>query len=489
VGEQKSLKKNMFMSMILTASNFVFPLLTFSYVSRVLTPAGTGKVAFASSCLAYFSYIAVLGISTYGPRECAKVRDDKTKLSNLAQELLTINLISTGVAYFLFLIVLIAVPKIWQERQLFIVMSSSLLLKTIGMEWLFQALEEYTYITKRSLIFKVISVVLTFALIRDTDDYVRYGFLTIFTTSASYISNFIYARKYISFKKSIKFQLKRHLKPLFVLLSASIFVTIYANFDVVMLGFIKSDYEVGLYNAALKIKTIVLSVSTSLADVLIPRISYYFSKGEMKKIKELVIKSCRVSLLLAAPLAIYIMIFSNEVIWFACGKEYIAANNTLRILILCVFLMFFTYVFGQQILIPLGREKIYTQSVFTGMFINLLLNLLLIPYCGAVGAAIGTLITEMWNLIYMGYGVKKIGLNILKNIHFTKYVIGLLLAGIVGCFVGAKMRQDNIFLFLLITSVVFFGVYYLFLSLNREPLIYDEIEKLKGKIGHHEREN
>ena len=87
----KSVKFNFIMNFILTASNFIFPLITFPYVSRILLPLGTGKVAFATSVVTYFSMFSQLGIPTYGIRACAQVRDDKEELSRTVQELFLIN--------------------------------------------------------------------------------------------------------------------------------------------------------------------------------------------------------------------------------------------------------------------------------------------------------------------------------------------------------------------------------------------------------------
>ena len=81
-----SVKFNVVMNMILTSSAFIFPLITVPYVSRVLSTFGTGSVAFAQSVVSYFSLSALLGIPVYGVRECARVRDDREKLSQTVQE-------------------------------------------------------------------------------------------------------------------------------------------------------------------------------------------------------------------------------------------------------------------------------------------------------------------------------------------------------------------------------------------------------------------
>ena len=91
--KQKSLKLNFIMNAILTMSSFLFPLITFPYVSRVLLPAGTGRVSFANSVVTYFVMISQLGIPTYGIRACAVVRDDEEKLKKTVYELFIINVV------------------------------------------------------------------------------------------------------------------------------------------------------------------------------------------------------------------------------------------------------------------------------------------------------------------------------------------------------------------------------------------------------------
>ena len=477
--ENKSIKKNMVMSILLTASNFIFPLITYSYVARTLTPTGTGKIAFVNSILTYFSFIAMLGIPTYGLRECAKVRDNNEAFSHTVQELVIINLISTVFAYILLFSAVFFVPKLFEYRAVFAVMSIYIFLNSIGLEWVYKALEEYTYITIRSLIFKCISVVLVFLLIKSPDDYLYYGFLTIFTNSASYICNFINVRKYVSFKKTSQYELKKHLKPIFMLFATSIIITIYSNFDVSMIGFISTEREVGLYNAALKIKSILLSLSTAVTSVMIPRMAYYFRDEKTNQVNSLLEKSMRVSLIIALPFAVYVFVYAEKCLSFLCGNEYLAAGSTLRVLMLCIVPLIITNILGNQILIPSGNEKRYSQSVFIGMWINLVLNLLLIPYLGAFGAAIGTLITECFNVVWMGMGSEKYIKVLLNNIKYYKYFTPLIIGTIISLLLFKNISALNVFWQLVYTSIVVFGIYYVGLIVQKEPLIEQTLNKIK----------
>ena len=278
-----SLKVNFIMNAILTLSSFLFPLITFPYISRILLPAGTGKVSFATSLVSYFAMLAQLGIPTYGIRACARVRDDRRELTQTTHELLYINMIMCVVSYIIFFLVLGLVPRLREERILYLIVSLTIAFNALGMEWLYKALEEYTYIAVRSIFFKLIALIAMFLMVHEKGDYVIYGGISIFASSASNILNFIHARRYIDRKPIRTLQLKKHGKAVGVFFAMSCATTIYTNLDTVMLGFMSSDVDVGYYHAAVKIKTILVGIVTSLGTVLLPRASYYIQGGKMEE--------------------------------------------------------------------------------------------------------------------------------------------------------------------------------------------------------------
>jgi len=243
--KQKSLKLNFIMNAILTMSSFVFPLITFPYISRILLPAGTGKVSFATSLIAYFAMFAQLGIPTYGIRACARVRDDKEKLTRTVHELFIINLVGSIIAYTALFVALAFVPRLQEDKTLYLIISVTIILNCFGMEWLYKALEHYTYITVRSIVFKFIALVAMFAFVHKQSDYVIYGGLTILAASASSIFNFIHVHNYITLKPMGGYHFKHHFKAVVVFFAMSCATTVYTNMDTVMLGFMKTDVDTG----------------------------------------------------------------------------------------------------------------------------------------------------------------------------------------------------------------------------------------------------
>ena len=467
--KQKSLKLNFLMNILLTMSSFIFPLITFPYVSRVLGPAGTGKVSFATSVISYFSLFAQLGIPTYGIRVCAGIRDNKEELTRTVHELLFISLITTLISYLALFIALFTLPKLRAEKPLLVVISASILLSAIGIEWLYKALEQYTYITVRSAIFKFIALVGMFFLVRSEKDYVAYGFITIFAASASNVLNLINAHRYIGFRPVGRYNLKRHLKPVFVFFAMSCASTIYTNLDVVMLGFMKNETEVGYYNTAVKVKAILGSVLFSLANVTLPRASYYIREGLTEEFRRISKKALTVAVLLSIPLTVYFTIFARDSVLLLSGDAFLPSVLPMQIIMPTVFLIGITNLLGFQILVPTDREKIVLYSVIAGAATDLVINALLIPRLASAGAAIGTLVAETVVLIIQCVYLRKETGSIFREIRWLKILGGTAAAVLLSFFV--LYLPVGPFLTVLISAVLFFGVYGVFLLLTKEELV------------------
>ena len=128
MGKKASLKINFIMNSLLTMSQFIFPLITFPYISRILLPVGTGKVSFATSIVSYFALFAQLGIPTYGIRACAKVRDDKKELTRTVQEIFIINFVMSLITYVVFFFAIYYVPRLRQDKELLMIIGLTIFL-------------------------------------------------------------------------------------------------------------------------------------------------------------------------------------------------------------------------------------------------------------------------------------------------------------------------------------------------------------------------
>lgn len=471
----KSLKLNFIMNAILTMSSFLFPLITFPYVSRILLPIGTGKVSFANSVVTYFVMISQLGIPTYGIRACAIVRNDEEKLKKTVYELFLINVVMSILAYIVFFVALIYVPRLRADRTLFLITGTLIFFNTIGVEWLYKALEQYTYITVRSIIFKFIALIAMFALVHDVDDYVIYGGISIFAASASNAFNFIRLRKIIGKKKVSQLNFKQHFKPIFTFFIISCATTIYTNLDNVMLGFMKDDVEVGYYNAATKIKNILVSIVTSLGTVLMPRASYYLQNGMEDEFYKLSKKAVKFVFLAATSMMIYFMLFAREGVLFLSGEAFEGAILPMMIVMPTLFFIGLTNIMGIQMLVPMGREDAVMISTFAGAIVDLILNAIFIPMLGSTGAAIGTLVAEFVVLIVQMIYLKKDVRYLYSKQDYSKILAALLIAVVSAGIV--KVFVPGVFIKLVISAIFFFGLYGIALYVMKEEIVTENLNK------------
>lgn len=478
--KQKSLKLNFIMNALLTMSSFVFPLITFPYVSRILENDGVGKVALATSWIAYFSMFAQLGIPTYGIRACAKVRDDREALTRTVHELFFINIVMSILAYGAFMLTLVWIPRLQEERLLYLIVSATILFNAIGMEWLYKGLEQYTYITVRSLIFKFAALILMFVLVHQKSDYMIYGGLTIFASSASSIMNFLHAGKLISLRPVGNYHIRKHLKPVSVFFAMTCATTIYTNLDKVMLGFMATDEVVGDYEAAVKIKVILVSIVTSLGTVLLPRASYYIEHNLKAEFQNVTRKAVHFVMLISLPLMLYFLLFARLAILFLSGEAFGGAVLPMQVIMPTLLLIGLSNILGIQILVPTGRENIVLYSEIAGAVTDLVLNALLIPRLGAAGAAVGTVVAETVVLAYQYIFLRSEVTEAFLGIRYWKIALGLAL----GCAssIWVLYLHIGVFFQLLISALLFFGVYGITLLASGEPLARGITDQLLRKL-------
>ena len=433
-------------------------------------PEGYGKIAFAASVISYFSIFAQLGIPTYGVRVCAKARDNKEKLSKIVQELFIINSIITVLVYLVLIVLIQIIPKFEQYKALLLINSLVLMLNLFGMEFLYRAVEQYSYITIRSLVFKIIALILTFSFIHQSSDYIIYAIITVFAIAGSNLVNLFNARKFINMKPLGEYNLKQHIKPLFTFFALTAVVSIYTNLDIVMLGFMKGDTEVGFYSAAVKIKYLLATLVSSLGIVLLPRMSYYVEKNMKNEFQSMVLSGINFVLLSSIPLAIYFLIYSEQCIQLLAGSSYLDAVPAMMVIIPSIVFIGLSNILGMQVLVPTNREKITLISVIIGAIVNVALNIIFIPKMGATGAAVGTLVAEISVLVVQAYYLRGFLLEVTGKINLRYIIVAIIVA--TSLVIMLKMVIiHSLVVSLIISSIVFFGSYLMILFIQKEPLI------------------
>ncbi|MBS4968904.1 MAG: polysaccharide biosynthesis C-terminal domain-containing protein [Lachnospiraceae bacterium] len=272
------------------------------------------------------------------------------------------------------------------------------------------------------------------------------------------------------------YDFRQHIKPISIFFAMSIATTVYTNMDNVMLGFIKGATENGYYDAAVKIKNILVSFVSSLGTVLLPRVSYYIQTGEREEFSRITKKALNFVFLLSVPLCVYFIIFARSSIYLLSGTLFENSILPMRLIMPTLVFIGLTNIIGLQILVPLGKENQVLYSEIAGAAVNIIVNMLLIPRMGAAGAAIGTVLAEIMVFIVQVYALKDVVVRILKKISYWKIATALLLASFASVWVSSMNWGD--FLILLFSALLFFGVYVLALIVFREKLVKEILDDM-----------
>lgn len=476
------LKKNVFYNALLTTSSLILPFITFPYVTRVLAPEGIGQVSFANSFIQYFVIISSLGIPYYGIREIAKVRDNISLRSKILFELFTIKFICSLFVLGIYLFLIFTIPKFKDYLSFYLWGIGTLLIGVFDFNYFFSALEDFKFITIRTVFFQVLSVITTFIFIKTKEDALIYFLIPIFINLLNTIVNTNYIFRFITIKAFItKLKFRNHLKPLFLLFSIMLFTSIYNLIDTTLLGFLAGNLYVGYYSVASKINRIPLSLIMVLVPVMLPRISMEFKNENYNEVKRLISKTIQFVILLGVPIMVGLFVTAPEIITLFSGSEFSPSIEIIRIMSPIALIIGITTNFSTQLLIPIGKDRQLLYAVIYGTIASLLLNFILIPLYQHNGAAISNLIAEIIVLFACYFYIKKI-INVI--IPYKQIIINTILCLPFAVFAFfARLTLSSSLLILFISITVSFS-YYLIIQLFilKNSIIIEVKETLLNKI-------
>ena len=477
-----SVKYNLLMNILLKVSAVIFPLITFPYTARTLGAESYGRVGFAISVVSYFSLVASLGIPSYAVRKCAQKRDDPNELAKTVKEILLVNSVSLIITYAVFIGTVLFVPRLRTDKTIMLISSTSIILHTFGVEWFYQSIEQYDYITIRNIITKTISVAFLFAFVKSPADIVPYSIMTVIGTVGSNILNFIRLPKLVNIRKKYRLDLRQHIKPIFVLFFYYAATTIYTNLDVVMLGFMTSNTVVGFYNASVKLKNVLVSVVTALGAVALPRASYYLSNKENEKFASLIRTSLNYVLMISLSLAVYSTFEARPITLLLAGSGYEGAINPMMWIMPSIIFIGIGSITAWQLLIPLGRDKCTLIGAIVGALVDFTINWMLIPRYGAVGASIGTLCAEICVVIVHIIGLKDILHQYIDKKDISKIIVGVACSTLALLVINRVFRSDIAFVKCVVTGMVFFGLFGIIELILKEEAINKFWDMVRSKL-------
>ncbi|MFG6496248.1 flippase [Fictibacillus sp. UD] len=431
-----SIAKNYFYNLLYQMVTLILPLITIPYISRVLGTEGVGINAYTNSIIQYFILMGTIGITLYGNKEIAYVRDDKVKLSRTFWGIFYLKCITTFISYVLFMLFLIVVGE---YHFIFLLQSVFIIAAVVDISWLFMGLEDFKKTVMRNLFVKIIGVICIFLFVKTSNDLWKYVLILSMSQLLGHLSLWFYLPKTVN-KIKLKWQdIKRHLIPSLALFIPQFAIQLYIILNKTMLGILSNLNEVGLFDNADKIVKIVLAIVTALGIVMLPRISNTFARGEIEQVKNYIYNSFDFATYLSVPLMFGLGSIALEFAPWFFGPEFTKTGILICIISPIIVLIAWSNVLGQQFLMPVGRIKGYTVSVIVGAVVNFTFNLLLIGRFHSIGAAIATLIAEFSVTSVQLYYVRQ-DLQIKKLLHSTwKYLISGIIMYLIVRYIGVAL--------------------------------------------------
>ena len=450
----------------------ILPVITIPYVTRIFTSEDLGNYGFYNSIVSYFALFSMLGIGIYGTKQIAAANDVSSTFWNIY----VIQLISSALAIFVYLIVVFSIPQMGGVIPLMV--SVVLFERMFDISWLFSGKEDFKKITLRNTVVRLVGVICIFTFIKSSDDLYLYIFLIVIINFLGQLVMWVPAKKFIkrpSFNTKI---MKKNLHPIVLLFLPQVAISLYVVLDRTLLGLLGSYSDVGIYEQGQKLTSILITVVTSLGVVMLPRIANLLSEQKDREAQNMVKFSFILYNLIIFPM-IFGLIAVNEVfVKLFLGQNFQDVKYVLYIIVFNLMFIGWTNILGYQVLVVRNKNKEFMLSTTIPAFVSVVVNIAVIPFFGYIGASITSVVVEILVFAIQWYYSRNI---INKKLLFNKDLAKIILSSLVmfGAVMLCKMTLGfdgivGLVIYLAVGGISYLGMLFLLKTVN--------VKEIKGML-------
>ena len=473
-----SIKKNFVFSLLNQIVAIAIPLIVTPYTSRIFGADGIGINSYTTANVTYFILFCMLGISGYGQRTVAIVRDDRKETSKVFWELQIIHFVTFVLCSIGYLVLILNSSE---YRIYYIAQYTMLVSSFFDITWFYQAYERFDFIAIRNFFIKLSVLVAVFALIHTKDDLTLFIFINGMSTVISNLTLWFGLGKRIQKIDIHELNCMRHMKDIMIFFIPTIAASVYSILDKSVINWVThDDAQNGYYEQAYKILQICNVLVQTLATVSAPRMSNIFANGSAKEFKARLNKALHFMLLLSMPVAFGVCAVARTFVPVFFGEGYEPVVSILYVFMPLVVVLGFSVYLDGMYLIPSGRRLQSSFAVIAGSCTNLILNFVLVYYKGAFGAAIATLLTEILVSTIMTIMSRKMIDWIALGKTILRYLACSALMFVIVHFVSRIPMAE----FMSLTVQIVCGVvsYFVILLVLKDDMLMDYLKLLKTKV-------
>lgn len=427
-----SVKKNFLYNVAYQLLAIAIPLITMPYLSRVLGATGIGEYSYTYGIAECFGFFTLLGVNNYGNRTIARSRTSGGDVPRAFWEIYAFQILAGLIVVAAYLVYLLfACSADMLISAIWLVYLASV---AFDINWFFFGMERFKTTVIRNTAVKLLTFASIFIFVHDSADVWKYCLILAVGALISQVVLWPFLIKSIGWQKPTLSGIAKHVKPNLILFIPVIAVSLYQVADRVILGLMAGYYEAGLFENALRVTVIPFAVVTALGTVMLPRITNLIASNQIEKCKTYLSDSFWLTAIISSIIMFGIASISFELAPVYFGEEFSFCSWLILIMIFDIPFRTWGNVIRTQYLMPLGKDKIFVSSVVAGAVVNLVINVLLIPVLGSLGAAIATFITEATVCVYQVFAVRnELPLRSYFVVGLPFYGIGLVM------FIGVRL--------------------------------------------------
>ena len=364
---------------------------TFVYLARILGVANFGVLEFAGSVLTYLLLISDGGLEMWGTREAANSKD----IPNLAARVVPLRLLLASLSFVLLLAVLPLFPHYPSLRAVLVVYGLTVFAQAVNLKWVFLGQQKMSGIAGGLVLGQALFAATVVLFVHSP---ARLVWVAAFRLLGEVATAAYFTRWFVSvhggFVRSMTLREPRAiLRPALTIGFSLAMGLLNYNFDSLLLGFLRGPSVVGWYNAAYRMLLVGLSVALTYFTGLFPALSRLYVQNR-DEFCLLVRRTAELWLVLVVPLVVAGTFLAGPVIRFLYGSAYDDSVAPFQILLWSAALVMLRWVYMDS-LRATGHQALDVRCAVTSASLNVVLNILLIPRYGMIGAASATVTADV----------------------------------------------------------------------------------------------
>lgn len=483
---KKSIAVNAFYQIIYQILAIITPLITSPHIARQLGAENLGFFTYSYSVVSYFMLFAMLGIVNHGTRTIAQTGKDRKSLSISFANIYTVQIFTSVIAIIIYILYIMMQEGV--EETIALLQGLWLISCLFDINWFYFGIEQFKLTVTRNILIKIATVLAVILGVRKgKSPLLAYTCIMAGGQLLSVLVLFPLLHHYIDFVKPKWKDVKRNIRPALVLFVPLLGASVFHTMDKTMLGKISNYKQLGYYYNADKLVNIPLGIINGLGTVFLPRISALLAENKKNEAMKFLNKSFELNCIFSCIMAFGIAGCAKDFIPIFFGDGYESCIILTYLFVPVLLIKSISIFFRMQYLVPMHLDKLYAIAMFSGAFVNIIVNIILIPRLGAMGAVIGTLIAEF--VVMLIQFLQKDG-----NIPIKKWLNIILLYTLIGICMSLIMmcisKLDNsVYLRICIETVaggIFFLVstlIYLYIKSKGNKNIFN-IKNKKGEKKH-----